>query len=387
MAEPSVVCPSCNKKIPLTRALTAQIEEELRKKLETDAKKREREIENDYKRKLSAERQLAEKKAREALALELEELRQQVSEREEEVEKARQKELEFRKRLRDLEKKEQAMALEIARKVDEERKRIEAEITKRLHEESHLKDLEKEKQLADLRRQIEELKRKAEQGSQQTQGEVSEIELEELLRVNFPYDQIEPVSKGVRGADIIQRVHTTSGQFCGIIVWEIKNTKAWSDGWIPKLKEDQRSIKAEIAVLASLPLPKGVNHFANVDGIWVTDFQTVSEVAVALRLNLIQVAMTRIAAEGRSDKIEMLYSYLSGTEFKQQVEVIVESFVAMKEDLDRERRAMETAWSKRDKQIQRVIQSVSRMYGDMQGIIGGTLPKIDYLELPAPSEK
>lgn len=386
MAEQSIICPHCNKKILLSKALTGQIEEKLRKAFEAEAKKHEKEIESDYKQKLAAERRQAEKKARESLAVELAALRQQVTEKDNELETARQQELDFRKRQRELEKKEKAMDLEVARKVDEERQRAEEEVVARLTEENRTKDLEKEKQLADLRKQIEDLKRKAEQGSQQTQGEAIEVELEDILRANFPYDQIEPVAKGVKGADVVQRVHNSSGQYCGTVIWESKNTKTWSDGWIPKLKDDQRALRAEIAVLASVTLPKGVAHFADIDGVWVTDFSTVIGVASALRLNLTQVAMTRLAAEGKSGKMEMLYGYLSGTEFKQRVEAIVESFIAMKDDLDREKRAMETTWSKREKQIERVVRNVSGMYGDMQGIIGATLPRIEYLELPSPAD-
>ncbi|MBI5878369.1 MAG: DUF2130 domain-containing protein [Chloroflexi bacterium] len=386
MAEQSIICPHCNKKILLSKALTGQIEEKLRRSYEAEAKEHEREIESDFKQKLAAEKRNAEKRAKESLAIELAELRQQVSEKNDELDKARQQELDLRKRQRELEKKEQAMELEIARKLDEERRKVQEEVATRLTEENRVKDLEKDKQLADMRKQIEDLRRKAEQGSQQTQGEAVEIELEELLRMNFPYDQIEPVAKGVKGADVVQRVHTPSGQYCGTIVWESKNTKAWSDGWIPKLKDDQRALRAEIAVLASVALPKEVTHFANVDGVWVTDFPTRVGVASALRTNLTQVAMARLAAEGKSGKMEMLYGYLSGTEFKQRVEAIVESFVTMKEDLERERRAMETSWSKREKQIERVTRNVAGMYGDMQGIIGATLPKIEYLELPSPSD-
>ncbi len=386
MAEQSIICPHCNTKILLSKALTGQIEEKLRKSYEAEAKKRVREIESDYKQKFVAERRRAEKKAKESLAVELAELRQQVAEKSDALEEAQKQELDLRKRQRDLEKKEKTMELEITRAVDEERRKVEEEVTTRLAEENRTKELEKDKQLADLRRQIEDLKHKADQGSQQTQGEAIEVELEEILRANFPYDQIEPVAKGVKGADIVQRVQNSSGQYCGTIIWESKNTKAWSDGWIDKLKDDQRALRAEIAVLATVVLPKGVTHFANVEGVWVTDFSTVIGVASALRANLSQVAMARLAAEGKNEKMEMLYSYLSGTEFKQRVEALVESFVVMKDDLDREKRAMETSWSKREKQIQKVIHNVAGMYGDMQGIVGATLPKIEYLELPAPAE-
>lgn len=386
MAEQSIICPNCSKKILLSEALTGQIEEKLRKDFEAAAKKREREIEAEFKQKLAAEKRQVEKKAKESLGLELEELRQAVAEKDDELEKARQQELGLRKRQREIEKQEKALELEVARKVDEQRRKTEEEVTQRLTEEIRLKDVEKDKQLTDLRRQIEDLKRKAEQGSQQTQGESVELELEEILRANFPYDIIEPVAKGIKGADVVQRVCNSTGQPCGIIIWESKNTKSWSDSWVSKLKDDQRTLKAELAVLASVALPKGVLHFGSVDGVWVTDFSTIVGVASALRVNLIQAAAARLAADGKSGKMEMLYSYLSGIEFKQRVEAIVESFVVMKDDLDRERRSIETTWSKREKQIHRVIQNVAGMYGDMQGIIGATLPKIEYLELPPSSD-
>jgi hypothetical protein len=386
MAEQSIVCPHCNKKILLSKALTGQIEEKLRKSFDAELKSREKEIEKDFKEQLATEKRQAEKKAKESLTVELTSLRQQVAEKDEAIEEARKHELDLRKQQRELEKKEKMLELDVARKVDEERQKVEEEVATRIAEDNRAKDLEKEKQLSDLRKQIEDLKRKAEQGSQQTQGEAVELELEDILRVNFPYDQIEPVGKGIKGADILQRVHTSTGQFCGTIIWESKNTKAWSDGWIEKLKDDQRTAKAEIAALATIVLPKDVSHFSCVEGVWVTDFSTVIGVASALRANLSQVAITKLASEGKSDKMEMLYGYLSGTEFKQRVEAIVESFVTMKDDLEREKRAMESTWAKRDKQIHKVIQNVSGMYGDMQGIIGASLPKIDYLELPSPED-
>jgi hypothetical protein len=314
-------------------------------------------------------------------------LRQQVAEKDEAIEEARKQELELRKRQRELEKKEKALELEVVLKIDEERCKVEEEVASRIVEENRIKDIEREKQLSDLRKQIEDLKRKAEQGSQQTQGEAIELELEDVLRVNFPYDQIEPVGKGIKGADILQRVYTTAGQFCGTIIWESKNTKTWSDGWLEKLKDDQRTAKAEVAAIVTTTLPKDVSHFSCIEGVWVTDFSTVLGVASALRANLSQVAITKLAIEGKSDKMEMIYSYLSGTEFKQRVEAIVESFVSMKDDLEREKRAMESSWAKRDKQIHKVIHNVSGMYGDMQGIIGASLPKIDYLELPSPEDE
>ncbi len=386
MADQSITCPNCGKKIPLSKALTGQIEERLTRDFEARMKEQEKSLAEDFEQRLSAERSKLEKQARkkvqDELATELQDLREQLKERDEQIDQARKEELKLRKRKRELEQKEQDLQLEMTRKLDEERQKIERAMTKKLDEEHRLKDLEKDKQLAEMRSQIEELKRKAEQGSQQLQGEVAELELENILAAAFRCDQVGPVPKGVRGADVLQKVFTSAGQYCGTIIWESKNTKTWSDTWLAKLKDDQRALKAELAVLASVALPKEITHFANREGVWVTDLPCALGLAAALRANLIEIASARSATVGKNEKMEVMYNYLAGPEFRQRVEAIVESFVCMKEDLEQERRATERMWSRREKQIQRVVTGVSGMYGDMQGIFGAALPKIERLELP-----
>ncbi|MEM2941688.1 MAG: DUF2130 domain-containing protein, partial [Thermoproteota archaeon] len=254
------------------------------------------------------------------------------------------------------------------------------EAESRITEEHRLKDLEKDKRIKDLLRDIEELKRRAEQGPIQLRGEVLEIELEDLLKNHFPMDQIEPVSKGKRGADILQRVCNHLGQSCGTIIWEAKRTKNWNEGWIDKLKEDQREAKAEIAVIATTAMPKDVNNFQLIDGVWVSEYSLAPYLAMALRTTLIQVANEKRASIGKHEKMEALYNYLNGPEFKQKVEAIVTAFLSMKNDLETEKAAMNKIWAKREKQIERVITNITRMYGDMQGIIGASLPEIKSLE-------
>jgi hypothetical protein len=322
-------------------------------------------------------------KAKESVALELKDLNEQLKEKENKLQESQKAELEFRKQRRELEEKQKSIELEMARKLDEEREKIREETVKSVSEQQRLKDLEKDKKISDMLRQIEELKRKAEQGSQQMQGEVLELELEEILITNFPLDQIEPVAKGKKGADILQKVHNQHGQFCGSIIWESKRTKLWNDLWIEKLKDDQREAKAEIAVLVTTALPKGVNHFALINGVWVTSYSLAVCLAVSLRMNLIQVANAKMSAVGKYEKMEVLYGYLSGPEFGQRVEAIANAFVSLKNDLDQEKRAMNKIWAKREKQIDRVINNISGMYGDMQGIIGASLPQIKSLELKA----
>ena len=238
MTEQTIVCPKCGTEIPLSSALTQQIEERLRQGLEAEIRQQAREA------------------AEQALTAEMTDLREQVAERSKLLEEARAQELDLRKRQRDLEDKARMLELETARRVDEERQKIEQATSARLADEYRFKELEKDKQLSDLRKEIEDLRRKAEQGSQQTQGEVAELELEQILAATFPHDQIEPIGKGIRGADVLQKIHTPTGHYCGSILWESKNTRSWGADWIVKLKDDQREKKADLAVLASVVLPK-----------------------------------------------------------------------------------------------------------------------------------
>lgn len=383
--------------------LKAQLDEKAKllddaRKHELALRKREREIEErESSLKLEVQRTLDKERAKirdEATAkvlserqLELTDLKTQLEERTKSLNEAQQQELVLRKRQRELEERERAMGLELERKLDEERGKIREDALAKAAEEHHLRDREKDKQLEDMRKQIEELKRKAEQGSQQAQGEVQELELEDVLRANFRFDDIAPVAKGVRGADVLQRISSSTGKSCGSILWESKRTKAWSDGWIQKLKDDQREAKADLGIIVSTNLPKGMGHIGCIDGVWVTAFPSAVGLGMALRAGIVQLAQAQNALAGKGEKMELLYRYLSGPEFRHRVEAIVETFVGMKGDLDSEKRAMERAWAKRDKQIERVVHNTSGMYGDLQGLIGTSLPPIPALELSSEQKK
>jgi hypothetical protein len=285
------------------------------------------------------------KRAAETLATEMADLRRQLEERGKKLDEAQKNELELRKQRRDLEERQKQMQLEIERKLDTERKAIRESAQKDMAEEHRLKEAEKEQQLTAMRKQIDDLKRKAEQGSQQMQGEVLELELETLLATRFPTDTIEPVPKGVHGGDVLQRVHDGNGNACGTIIWESKRTKAWSDGWLPKLRDDQREAKAELAAIVSVVLPADLSTFALVDGVWVTGGACVAGLATVLRTSLVEINATKLAEHGRQSKMEVLYAYLAGSQFRQRVEAIFESFSALRYDLEQEKRAMQRIWA------------------------------------------
>jgi hypothetical protein len=377
-----VTCPSCGDKIPLTRALRAEIETSLK----AEFGERERELRDEYEQKLDAERQRVEKdaakRAEKKLAQEIAGLHGQLKDQAKELDDARRVELALRKRELALERRQADLEVTVARALAEERAKVVTETQERASEQHRLKDAEKERQLGEMRRQIEDLKRKADQGSQQLQGEAGEYELETTLRVAFPMDEISGIGQGVRGADVHQIVVDPRGTKRGSILWECKNARHWSDGWIAKLKADQRSLHADVAVLATAALPKDCRRFALIDGVLVTDFACAGALAAVLRANVLELAQSRQAAVQKNGTLELLYRYLSGVEFRQRVEALVDAFTAMRADLDQERRAAERAWSRRAKQIDAVTFNVSGMYGDLQGLVP-SLPRVGSLELPA----
>ena len=415
MAKELIKCPECGAEFELSLAVSHDIEveaakkyqkqikeleekalkeaevkdSELQKKLEeeqTKFEKKEKEMseQTEIVRKEAEEK--AKKKAEEGIKLELEDLKTQVEEKNGKIIEGQKQELELRKRQRELENKEKALELEMARKIDGEKAKIQEEAHKNFEDQHRLKDAEKNKQLEGMRKQIDDLKRKAEQGSQKIQGEVLELEIEKMLKEEFSFDKIEPVSSGVKGADVIQIVNTQSGKLCGKILWETKRGRNWSDRWLKKLKDDQRDAKADIAVIVSEALPAGLTHFRQIEGVWVAGIPSASSLALALRVVLIKAANERRVQAGREGKMEAVYSYLTGPEFKNRIEAIVEGFIAMKDDLEREKVAMQRQWAKREKNIERVIVNTVGLHGDLEGIAGASLPAIKMLALSEEQE-
>lgn len=400
-----IECPNCGKLIPISDALQHQLTERVKQEMQKQIVEREKEvtarlkelekreialskteknIDHEVQERLKQERvklgQEALKKAQEELGVELQDTKNQLKEKNQKLAEAHAMELGLRKQARELEERSKTLDLEAARKVDAARAKIQEETSKRVTEEYRLKDMEREKQISDMRRQIEDLKRKAEQGSQQLQGEVQELDLEEFLKTNFPYDEIQPVAKGERGADIFQKVHTPRGNLCGAILWESKRTKNWNEGWIIKLKDDQREAKADLAVFVTETLPKDIPNFGPRNGVWLTKPAFVLGVATLLRSSLMRVAQIKIAAESKDEKMEVLFSYLTGPEFTQRVQAAAETFNNMKQDLDKEKRLTITRWAKREKDMERVIAAIAGMHGDLQGLIGPSMQPIPALE-------
>lgn len=413
--EPTITCPKCKQEIRLTESLAAPLLETARKDFEKrlaqkdsdaaarEASLRERE-ETLTKAKTSFDDQIADKlkmertriaaeegkKARVALGTDLEQKTREVNElnevlkaRDVKLAEAQKAQAELLRKQRELDDAKREMDLTVEKRVQEGLNATHAKARKEAEETLNLRLMEKEQTITAMKKQLDEMKRKADQGSQQLQGEVQELELEALLKAKFPRDIIEPIPKGEYGGDVLQRVVGPIGQPCGTILWESKRTKAWSDGWLPKLREDQRSAKAEVALLVSQTMPKGVESFDLVDGVWVAHHRVALAVALTIREMLIHVASARQASEGQQTKTEMIYQYLTGPRFRQRVEAIVEAFTSMKSDLDTEKRVITKQWAKREEQIERVMQGTVGMYGDLQGIAGKTLQEIEGLELPA----
>lgn len=368
MNDNDISCPRCGYVFPLDAALAARIEARYA------AEERAR---------IEAAVREAEARARAQLAPELELLRQQLARQEEKMLEAQQRELELARQANELRQKQRELDLELERRLAAARSEDERRLRELLAQEHGLKLAERDKQIADLHRLIEEMKRKSEQGSQELQGEVLELDIQAALERHFPQDAIAPVPKGTAGADLIQTVRNGQGQDCGLIVWETKNTRHWSHGWLAKLRDDTRAVGGDLCVLISTALPEGVGEFAHLEGVWVASRRVWPALAVALREQLIQVAFARAAASGENEKMALVYRYLTSEQFRHKIEAIVEAFSAMQGQLAAERRAMERIWKEREKQIERVIRSTAGMYGELRGIAGAGLAEVKAFSLDA----
>ena len=340
-------------------------------------------FQNETEQRVLSQVQAAAERARGEVMLELKLANEQLTEQGLKLADFQDRELTLRRQAAALEDRVRGVDLEIARRVAEQKSTIESSIRNALGEEQSLKLLEKDKQLDDMRKVIDDLKRKSEQGSQELQGEVLELNLQSVLARLFPQDNITPVAKGTTGADLIQTVYDSNGKECGLIIWESKNTRRWQSGWLPKLRDDQRAAGANLAVLVSAALPEHLQGFGQLEGVWISSIQVFPAVACALREQIIQVAFAQSAVHGKEEKMELIYNYLAGDQFKQKVQGIVEAFTSLREQTDRERRAMEKLWKEREKQIERVITNTVGMYGEMSGILGSAMQMIPALELDA----
>ena len=419
MTEPTITCPNCKTEIRLTESLAAPLLAATRKDFELRLATKEQEVATRELGIREKEKQIAEakknlekqvseqvevqlkservrvsaeeaKKAKSAAAAELEgknrelvDLQEVLKVRDTKLAEAQKAQAELIKKQRELDDAKRELELTVEKRVQDGLTEVRNVAKREAEDGMKLRVMEKDQTIASMQQKIEELKQKAEQGSQQLQGEVQELELENMLRAKFPFDAIEPVPKGEFGGDALQRVTNQGGQPCGTILWESKRTRNWSDGWLVKLREDQRTAKAEVAVLVSQALPKGVESFDVVDGIWITSPRAALPVATVLRHTLLQVNMARAVSEGQQTKTEMVYQYLTGPRFRHRVEAIVEAFSSMQDDLDKERKVIMKQWAKRGEQIERVMGATVGMYGDLQGIAGKSLQEIDGLELPA----
>ncbi len=360
----TITCPHCGLEIALSDALNEQFRHE-----------------NEAR--LAALAAAAQQQARADVALERQLLESQLAEERKKREEAQLAELELRKEKGALEERRRELDLEVARRIDSERQRWEKGVRRGLAEEQGLKLKEKDKLIDELRQALDEAKRKSEQGLTERQGEVLELDVQAELERRFPQDVIAAVGKGVRGADLLHEVRDHALRLCGTIVWETKNTKHWQPGWLDKLKQDQRAIGANLAVIVSSALPDGLVEFGHIDGVWVAGLRAWPALAVALRQQLMQVAFAHAAAEGKHEKMECLYRYLAGDQFKNRIEAMLEAFTALQSQLNRERTAMERIWKEREKQIERVIANIADMHGEVRGILGASVPAIPALELEA----
>ena len=381
MADFIIHCPKCNHAFEPGDSIREEVQNELRgqmkewqkqKEIETAAlieaekKKMHAELENNLKKNIASEYEA-----------QLQQFKKNAADAEIKLNAARAKEVEFLQKEQSLKTKEAELELTLQRKLIEERGKLQEQLAKEeaekigLNEQEYaLRTKELEKQIEDQKKLVEEMRRKQEQGSMQLQGEVQELMLEELLQTTFPFDKIEEVGKGVRGADCIQTVRNQFGSESGKIIYESKRTKDFANDWIEKLKSDMRTLGADVAIIVTQTLPKDMDRFGEKDGVYICTFTEVRSVALLLRNALLKIAEAKKSQENKGDKMVMLYDYLTSSEFSEQWKAIREGFMSMKLSIQKERDMMEKLWKSREKQLEKVLLNAAHIKGSVEGIAG-----------------
>ncbi len=387
----NIKCPHCGKPVELSEAFTHQMRETIREeqtathkaelekiKLETEKQALEHK-EALEKARIEAEER-AMKRAKETLELQLKNTQNEAEEASKRNKELQEQILELTKEMRTLSQKDKERELEMQKKLMKERESIELEVSKSVKEESRLKEMELQKQLDDTKKALEDAQRKAAQSSQQLQGEVLELDLENQLREVFATDEIVPVPKGIDGADLMQKVKNKFGNTAGMILWETKRTKAWSGSWTTKLRDDKRRVDASVAIIVSDVLPDGIDTFKFYEGVWVTSYKYAIPLASVVRTGLMEVAIARATAAHKDERLEALFSYLTKDGFRNKFETQVESLMTLMQDLETEKRSTVRIWKKREMQLNRMMGNTASMYGELQGILGSSLPSLPSLE-------
>lgn len=404
----TINCPKCGESFPLDETLAgpmiAQVREDASKLVSASKREAEekisalasKELDMAIKEKeladreasimtavnqaMAAERQLIAQTEREnirkELALELEAEKKRASDLTTQLETSQKAELALRQQRDELEQRTKALDLEVARKVDDQRKAIQEQASKDADEKARLRLAEKDKTISDMQLKLEEAQRKATQGSQQMQGEVLELDFESTLRQFFPQDTVEPVKTGAKGGDILQRILGEMGRPVGTIFWETKRAQSWGGDWVAKAKQDAMEAKAEVAIIVSEVMPKGVHDFGPYEGVWVTRQAHAIVLGIALRQGIISTADARQGAEGKETKMERLYAYMIGNEFRAILEGIALPFRELHDELLAEKRATQSRWKRQERRIERVLSSVAGLQGDLQGIAGREMPEL-----------
>ena len=401
----TITCPNCKYDFPIENALSQKIEDDIKsrylKRYNEDKQKFETEkaqlakeaelikIQGENQEQILADKlrlaksqleQEAIKKAASEMALQMEMLNKELTDKSQKLKESQVKELELMQKEKQIKEREESLKLDMEKQMVARQKEIEDRVKKMESERSDLKIKELEKKLTDQAELVETMRRKAEQGSMQLQGEVLELALEELLKATFPLDSIEEVAKGVKGADCVQHIKNNMGDFCGKIIYESKRTKAFTNEWIEKLKRDMRAQQADIAVIVTETLPKDMDSFGFKDGVWICRFTDVKPLAFLLRDSLLKIHIALISQENKGEKMQMLYNYLTANEFRQSIEAVVEGFLALKDGITREKIQMEKIWKEREKQLDKVLLNTTQFYGSIKGIAGNAVGDLKMLE-------
>ncbi len=343
---------------------------------------REKELLAAQQQKIEDARALAARQAQEAASLQLDSVKKQYELSQQQLVQLRSEQVNLIAERQKIKDAQAGLELEIQKRLAAEVAQRESQVREQEAQRFALDKAQMQKRMDDLAAQLSDAQRRAEQGSQQLQGEVLELALEEGLKRSFPLDQIEEVKKGQRGGDVLHRVVSRSGAIAGLLLWETKRAQAWQQAWILKLKEDLRASGGDLGVLVVTPgatprdWPAGT-QFALVDDVWVVTWSVALQLATVLRAATLDVHRQRTASSGKGEKMEAVYDYVTSPQFAQKLKGVHDALGRMREELESEKSQTQQRWARREKQLEAGKLALLGIGGELQGLSQQDLPQLE----------
>lgn len=203
-------------------------------------------------------------------------------------------------------------------------------------------------EMSRLQSKVDDLNRQLEKKSGEQFGEEGELDLYAELVREFPSDDIERIGRGVKGADILHTV-MDGERTAGCIVYESKNVSTWLNTFITQAKKYHTQYETPYVMVVSRVFPKKQRGMCVVDDVPVVEPRLAATLASVMREGILEIAKLRLTKVGADDKARELFAFVVGNEFQTRFRDMADAVEGLQNIQKAERTWHENQWSKQSR--------------------------------------